>query len=174
MSSCVLIIGLQLYREIKSLTQAPSHLNHCILCRIDDARRRRLWASPGTRPRVFWRLDKRRRESNWSTELKFGILWHSCPQPHSRRQALVDNPIFQFTTILYLYILSCIKFRSWNGNLDAWILGTYVLCLSSYPNRCSANRTGRSRVISCHSRDIRVECLPFRNHYKDHGRGHVQ
>jgi hypothetical protein len=36
MSSCVLTIGLQLYREIKSLTQAPSHLNHCIPCRIDD------------------------------------------------------------------------------------------------------------------------------------------
>jgi hypothetical protein len=47
MNSCVLIIGLQLYREIKSLTQAPSHLNHCIPCRIDDARRRRLRTSPG-------------------------------------------------------------------------------------------------------------------------------
>jgi hypothetical protein len=27
-------------------------------------------------------------------------------------------------------------------------------------------------MISCHSRDIGVECLPFRNHYKDYGRGH--
>jgi hypothetical protein len=26
--------------------------------------------------------------------------------------------------ILYLYIISCIKFRSWNGTLDAWILWT--------------------------------------------------
>jgi hypothetical protein len=40
-------------------------------------------------------------------------------------------------------------------------------------DRCSANRTGRSRVISCHSRDIGVECLLFCNH-KDDGRGHVQ
>jgi hypothetical protein len=34
------------------------------------------------------------------------------------------------------------------------------------------NRTGKSRVISCHSRDIGVECLRFRN-YKDNGQGHV-
>jgi hypothetical protein len=40
--------------------------------------------------------------------------------------------------------------------------------------RCSANRTDRSQVISCHSRDIGVECLLFCNHYKDTGRGHVQ
>jgi hypothetical protein len=44
----------------------------------------------------------------------------------------------------------------------------------SVSNRCSANRTGRSRVIFCHSRDIGIECLLFRNHYKDDGRGHVQ
>jgi hypothetical protein len=50
------------------------------------------------------------------------------------------------------------------------------LCIvpESLSNRCSANRTGRSRVISCHSRDIGVECLLFWNHYKDDGRGHVQ
>jgi hypothetical protein len=28
-------------------------------------------------------------------------------------------------------------------------------------------------VISCHSRDIEVACLQFRNHYKDDGQGHV-
>jgi hypothetical protein len=44
----------------------------------------------------------------------------------------------------------------------------------SISNRCSANRTGRSRVISSHSRDIRIECLLLCNHYKDDGRGHVQ
>jgi hypothetical protein len=44
----------------------------------------------------------------------------------------------------------------------------------SLSSRCSANRTGRSRVISCHSRDIGVDCLPFCNHCKDHGRGYVQ
>jgi hypothetical protein len=51
-----------------------------------------------------------------------------------------------------------------------------ILCivLESISNRCSANRTGRSWVISSHSRDIVVECLLFCNHYKDEGRGHVQ
>jgi hypothetical protein len=44
----------------------------------------------------------------------------------------------------------------------------------SLSNKCSANRTGRSRVISCQSRDIGIEYLPFCNHYKDDGRGHVQ
>jgi hypothetical protein len=34
--------------------------------------------------------------------------------------------------------------------------------------------TGRSRVISCHSRDIGVDCLLFCNYYKDHGRDYVQ
>jgi hypothetical protein len=48
------------------------------------------------------------------------------------------------------------------------------IVLESLSNRCSANRTGRSRVISCYSRDIRVECLLSCNHYKDDGRGHVQ
>jgi hypothetical protein len=35
------------------------------------------------------------------------------------------------------------------------------------------NRTDKSRVISCHSRDIGVACLRFCNHYKDNGQGHV-
>jgi hypothetical protein len=50
------------------------------------------------------------------------------------------------------------------------------LCIvpESLSHGCSANRTGRSRVISCHSRDIGVECLLFCNHYKDDGQGHVQ
>jgi hypothetical protein len=50
------------------------------------------------------------------------------------------------------------------------------LCVEprSLSSRCSANRTGRSQVISYHSRDIRIECLLFCNHYKDDGRGHVQ
>jgi hypothetical protein len=50
------------------------------------------------------------------------------------------------------------------------------LCIvpMSLSNRCSANRTGRSRVISCHSGDIGIECLLLCNHYKDDGRGHVQ
>jgi hypothetical protein len=35
------------------------------------------------------------------------------------------------------------------------------------------NRTGKSRVIFCHSRDIGIACLQFRNHYKDDGQSHV-
>jgi hypothetical protein len=50
------------------------------------------------------------------------------------------------------------------------------LCIEpeSLSNRRFANRTGRSRVISCHSRDIGVECLLSCSHYKYHGRDHVQ
>jgi hypothetical protein len=44
----------------------------------------------------------------------------------------------------------------------------------SLSSRCFANRTGKSRGISCHSRDIGVDCLLFCNHYKDHGWGYVQ
>jgi hypothetical protein len=44
----------------------------------------------------------------------------------------------------------------------------------SLSDRCFANRTGRSRVISYHSRDIGIEYLLFCNHYKDDGWGHVQ
>jgi hypothetical protein len=44
----------------------------------------------------------------------------------------------------------------------------------SLSSKCSANRTGRSRVISCHSHDIGVDCLLFYNHYKDHEQGYVQ
>jgi hypothetical protein len=44
----------------------------------------------------------------------------------------------------------------------------------SLSSRCFANRTGRSRVISCHLRNIGVDCLLFFNHYKDHERGYVQ
>jgi hypothetical protein len=83
------------------------------------------------------------------------------------------------TTLFTLQSMSiclylCIKSRNCNETLDAWILGIQCIVPESLSDRCSANRTGRSRVISCHSRDIGVECLPFRSHYKDHGRGHVQ
>jgi hypothetical protein len=55
-------------------------------------------------------------------------------------------------------------------------MDTRNLCIvpESLSDRCFTNRNGRSRVISCHSRDIGVECLLFCNHYKDDGRGHVQ
>jgi hypothetical protein len=47
------------------------------------------------------------------------------------------------------------------------------LYLSPYRLDVLLNRTGKSRVISCHSRDIGVACLQFGNHYKDDGQGHV-
>jgi hypothetical protein len=55
-------------------------------------------------------------------------------------------------------------------------MDTRNLCIvpESLSDRCVANRTGKSRVISYHSRDIGVEFLLFCNHYKDDGRGHVQ
>jgi hypothetical protein len=55
-------------------------------------------------------------------------------------------------------------------------MDTRNLCIvpESISNRCFANKTDRSRVISCHSRDIGIEYLLFYNHYKDDGWGHVQ
>jgi hypothetical protein len=83
------------------------------------------------------------------------------------------------TTLFTLQSMSiclylCNKSRNCNETLDAWILGIQCIIPESLSDRCSANRTGRSRVISCHSRDIGVECLLSCNHYKDHGQGHVQ
>jgi hypothetical protein len=72
---------------------------------------------------------------------------------------------------IYLYL--CIKSRSCNETLDAWILGIQCNAPESLSDRCSANRAGKSRVISCHSRDIGIACLPFCSHYKDDGQGHV-
>jgi hypothetical protein len=47
------------------------------------------------------------------------------------------------------------------------------MLLSPYRLDALLNRTGRSRVISYHSRDIGVVCLYLCNHYKDDGQGHV-
>jgi hypothetical protein len=70
-------------------------------------------------------------------------------------------------------IIPCIRSRSCDETLDAWILGIQCNASESLSDRCFANRTGRSRVISCHSRDIGFTCLHFCNHYKDDGQGHV-
>jgi hypothetical protein len=84
-----------------------------------------------------------------------------------------------YPTILFtlqsmsIYIISCIKSRNWSETLGAWILGIQCNAPESLSDRCSANRTGRSRVISCHSRDIGIACLHLCNHYKDDGQGHV-
>jgi hypothetical protein len=45
---------------------------------------------------------------------------------------------------------------------------------SSYRVDALLNRAGKSRVTSCHSRDIGVACLLLCNHYKDNGQGHVR
>jgi hypothetical protein len=52
-------------------------------------------------------------------------------------------------------------------------LETNVLYPSPYRLGALLNKTGKSRVISCHSRDIGVACLQFCNHYKDDGQGHL-
>jgi hypothetical protein len=52
--------------------------------------------------------------------------------PTSKGKPLCITQYLNFTTIRYLYIISCIKSRSWNGTLDALILGTNVLNLSPY------------------------------------------
>jgi hypothetical protein len=48
-----------------------------------------------------------------------------------------------------------------------------VFLPSPYRLDALLNRTGKSQVISCHSRDIGVACLQFCNHYKDDGQGRV-
>jgi hypothetical protein len=137
MNSCVLISGLQLYHEMKYLTQTPSQINCCISCRINDARRRRLRVGLRTRPRVFWRSGKRRRGSNWSSEPKFGSPWHSCPQPHSRRQVPDITYYFIYSAIyIYLYLSMHYVHRNCMRNPSCISLGTNVLYLS--PHRLDA------------------------------------
>jgi hypothetical protein len=114
MSSCVLIIGLQLYREIKSLTQAPSQLNCCISCRINDARRRRLQVGLGTRPgfsedpiNVAEDLTEAPNQSSEVSDIP-------APTPTQEGKPWCITQYFKLLhyAILYLYIISCIKSRS--------------------------------------------------------------
>jgi hypothetical protein len=44
-----------------------------------------------------------------------------------------------------------------------------MLYPSPYRIDALLNRAGKSRLISCHSRDIGVACLLFCDHYKDNG-----
>jgi hypothetical protein len=55
-----------------------------------------------------------------------------APNPTPEGKPRCITQYLNFTTIRYLYIKSCIKSRSWNGTLDALILGTNVLHLSPY------------------------------------------
>jgi hypothetical protein len=97
-----------------------------------------------------------------------------APNPTQEGKPRTYSTTFFTLQSMPIYLYLCIKSRNCNETIDAWTLGIQCIVPESLSNRCSANRTGRSRVISCHSRDIGVQCLPFRNHYKDHGRGHVQ
>jgi hypothetical protein len=56
----------------------------------------------------------------------------SSPTSKGKPRCITQYFKLLYYAILYLYIISCIKSRSWNGTLDAWILGTYVLCPSPY------------------------------------------
>jgi hypothetical protein len=69
---------IELYREVKLLTQEPSKSNHCISCRFDYTRWRNLRVDPGIRARHFGRSSERHRGINWSPEPKFGRYWHLC------------------------------------------------------------------------------------------------
>jgi hypothetical protein len=97
------------------------------------------------------------------------------PAPNPTQEGkpwIYPTTLFTLQSIsIYLYL--CIKSRNCNETLDAWIAGTQCIVPESLSDRCTANRAGRSRVISCHSRDIGVACLLFCNHYKDDGQGHV-
>jgi hypothetical protein len=148
-------------------------LIYCISYRINNTRRRRLRTDLRTRPRLSRRSSASRRRTNWSSEPEFGNLWLSCPYPYSRRQAPDISHYFNYTAIYTIYFISCIKSRNCGETLDAWILGIQCNTPESLSDRCFANRTGKSRVISCHSRDIGVACLNSCNHYKDDGQGHV-
>jgi hypothetical protein len=83
------------------------------------------------------------------------------PSPTSKGKPRT-YPLTLFTLqSMPIYIISCIKSKSWSETLDAWILGIQCNAPESLSVRCFANRTGRSRVISCHSRDIGVVMFTF-------------
>jgi hypothetical protein len=63
-------------------------------------------------------------------------------------------PVYQFMQLLFIFTYA-IKFTKIFWNPSCMILGTYVLNTSTGSlNRCSANRFGKSRVVSCHSREL--------------------
>jgi hypothetical protein len=71
------------------------------------------------------------------------------------------NLLFYYTAIyIYLCIL-CIKFLGIAWNPRCINPRNQCIALEVISTRCSANRAGRSRVISCHSRDIGVVMITF-------------
>jgi hypothetical protein len=63
-------------------------------------------------------------------------------------------PVFQFMQLLFLFTCA-FNFIGVDWNPSCMILGTYVLnTRTGSLSRCSANRHGKSRVVSCHSREL--------------------
>jgi hypothetical protein len=111
MRSCVLTIGLQLYREIKSLTQAPSHLNHCIPCRIDDGDYELVLEQDQKFSEDPINVAETLTEApDQSSEVS------DTPAPNPTQEGKPQCIIQYFKllhyALLYLYIISCIKSRS--------------------------------------------------------------
>ena len=88
---------------------------------------------------------------NWSLELRLRrakTYWlYRC----HKRQAPVHNPIILCNLLVFV---CAFKLLELNENLRCIILGTYCSNTRNRDStRCYANGTGKSRVISCHSRD---------------------
>jgi hypothetical protein len=63
-------------------------------------------------------------------------------------------PVFQLMQLLFLFTYA-FKFIEVDWNPSCMILGTYVMNTRfGSSSRCSANRYGKSRVVSCHSREL--------------------
>jgi hypothetical protein len=64
-------------------------------------------------------------------------------------------PIFQFMQLLFLFTYA-FKFIGVDWNPSCMILGTYVMnTRTRSTSRCSANRFGKSRVVSsCYPREL--------------------
>jgi hypothetical protein len=63
-------------------------------------------------------------------------------------------PVFQFMQLLFLFTCA-LKFIGVDWNPSCMILGTYVMnTRTGSSSRCSANRFGKNRVVSCYSREL--------------------
>jgi hypothetical protein len=63
-------------------------------------------------------------------------------------------PVFQFMQLLFLFTCA-FKFIGVDWNPSCMILGTYVMnTRTGSSSRCSANRFGKSQVVSWHSREL--------------------
>jgi hypothetical protein len=75
----------------------------------------------------------------------------SCAQEGKPRFVIL---VFQFMQLLFLFTYAC-TFIGVYWNPSCMILGTYVLnTRTRSSSRCSANRYGKSRVVSYHSQEL--------------------